>query len=240
MTTSWATGDRSARAERVRDGIAIAGAPSGSLERAALFAPLAQDELEELAKASSRSRTERQQILFSEGEAVDRLYVVELGSFKRARQSRAGKELIVGLLGPGQCFGGLGETTESGVSVQALETSTAIGIPLAAVRRVAAANPSFALRLVRLAETWHREAEAAAARMAFESVPERLAAFLLESFRPESGELRYPVNQSEIASLIGSSRETVCALVNRFRRSGMLEIQRGRIRVVAPDRLAEL
>ena len=45
---------------------------------------------------------------------------------------------------------------------------------------------------------------------------------------------------TEIANLIGSSRETVCSILNQFRRSGWLEIERGRIRLVDRARLASV
>ncbi len=78
----------------------------------------------------------------------------------------------------------------------------------------------------------HREAETAAARLAFETVPARLAHLLLDTSDPRSGAMSFPLNQTEIANLIGSSRETVCSILNQFRRGGWLEIERGRIRVI--------
>jgi len=68
--------------------------------------------------------------------------------------------------------------------------------------------------------------ETAATRLAFETVPERLAHLLLEVSNPSSGELETPLNQTEIANLIGSSRETVCSILNQFRRQSSLELNR--------------
>ena len=53
-----------------------------------------------------------------------------------------------------------------------------------------------------------------------------------------SGKLQFPLNQTEIANLIGSSRETVCSVLNQLRRDGLLTIQRGKIKIVDWDGLA--
>jgi CRP/FNR family transcriptional regulator len=176
--------------------------------------------------------------LFQESQALAHLYVVSSGSFKLLRHSEDGREFIVDLAGRGDSFGAIAEPATAPAAARALEDSILLAIPVAAVRRALERNPSLALRAVQEAERKLRAAEIRAARCAFESVPRRLAALLLETSDRRSGLLRFPLNQSELASFIGSSRETVCSILNQMRREAVVETSRGRIRLLDRKRLA--
>ena len=206
--------------------------PQGSLADITLFGVLSVDELEELLAASTSRRVARRQVVYCEGETLTHLYLAQTGSIKLVRHSEEGKELIVALARPGECFGALAEPLESRTLAQALEDSIILVVPLAAVRHALARNPRFATGLLVQALKRHQDAETAATRLAFETVPQRLAHLLLEVSDPRSGQLATPLNQTEIANLIGSSRETVCSILNQFRRQGLLDIDRGRLRIV--------
>lgn len=196
-----------------------------------LFRDLSNAELEELLAASSTQHAVRQQVVYCAGERLSHLYVVQHGSFKLVRHSEEGKELIVALVQAGESFGACAESVDSPTLAQALQSSSFLVVPTVAVRRTLSQNPDFAVRLIARALDRHRGAETAAARLAFESVPARLAHLLLDTSDEHSGEMSFPLNQTEIANLIGSSRETVCSILNQFRRGGWLEIDRGHIRV---------
>jgi CRP/FNR family transcriptional regulator len=175
--------------------------------------------------------------LYCEGEQLRYLYLIESGSVKLIRNSDEGKELIVGLAGPNECFGPISHSQPSGCLAQALEDSALFLIPLPSVRRVAMSNPAFALDLLGISEKQSFDAQTTAARLAFETVPRRLAHLLLGISDLRYGTLKYPLNQTEIANLIGSSRETVCSILSRMRKEGYLSIVKGRIRVLDRDRL---
>ncbi len=193
---------------------------------------LSDAELDELVTSSKLYHVERHHVVYCAGERLSELYVVQRGSFKLIRHSEEGKELNVALVGAAKCFGAYAEPADSPTLAQALEPSAYLAIPTTIIRRTIAGNPNFAVRLLAQALDRHREAETAAARLAFETVPVRLTHLLLDSSDPRSGAMSFPLNQTEIANLIGSSRETVCSILNQFRRRGWLEIERGRIRVV--------
>jgi CRP-like cAMP-binding protein len=203
-----------------------------------LFRGLPREEIEALDGASAVERVARFRTLFQDGQTLAHLYVVSIGSFKLVRHSEEGREFIVYLAGRGDLLGALAEPAVAEAAARALEDSTLLAVPVAAVRRALERNPSFALRVVRETERRLRVAEIRAARFAYESVPRRLAALLLEATDRRSGLLRYPLNQSELASFIGSSRETVCSVLNQLRREAVVETSRGRIRVLDRKRLA--
>lgn len=207
---------------------------------APLFRGLSGEELDGLMAASASVRVSKHQVVFCAGETLTDLYVPRTGSFKLVRHSEEGKELIVALAHPGGCFGALAEPVESKALAQALEDSMLLVVPVTAVRHTLAQNPEFAVRLLQLAERRHESSETTAARLAFETVPQRLAHVLLDVSSPHSGELETPLTQTEIANLIGSSRETVCSLLNQFRRRGLLSSHRGRVRILDRELLGRV
>ena len=203
-----------------------------------LFRSLSESEVRALAALGSSHQAERGQILYCEGELLNHLYLVQSGSVKLIRNSEDGKELIVNLVGVGECFGAMAHPLLAPSLAQALADSIVHVIPLLGVRNVASDNPSFALDLLEVSEEQWVAAQTTAARFVFESVPRRLATLLLGISDLRYGTLTFPLNQTEIANLIGSSRETVCSILNRLRRDGMLSIVKGRIRLVDRARLA--
>jgi CRP-like cAMP-binding protein len=101
-------------------------------------------------------------------------------------------------------------------------------------------NPTFALDLLAMKEQQSAAAQAHAARLAFDTVPQRLGRLLLSISDDRYGILKYPVNQTDIANMIGSSRETVCSILSRLRRQGLLSIVKGRIRILDREGLSRV
>jgi CRP/FNR family transcriptional regulator len=202
-----------------------------------VFASLRETEIDELAASGWSHRSTRGQIIYCEGDVLRHLYIIESGSIKLICNSDEGKELIVGLAGPGDCFGNMAHTQPTGCFSQALEDSVLFMIPRQSLRRVAIGNPAFALDLLEMTERRSVAAQATAARLAFDTVPHRLSQLLLRISDTQYGILRFPVNQTEIANLIGSSRETVCSILSRLRRKGLISIVKGRIRILDRDGL---
>jgi CRP/FNR family transcriptional regulator len=182
--------------------------------------------------SGSQQRLSRNDVLFREGVELRHLFFVLEGSFKLVRHSSEGKELIVDLAGSGDALGSFIEPRESTALARALENSVVFPVLTSVVRSEVERSPELAIELVRRSEKRRLAAESLAARLAFGSVTGRLSSFLLEIADPTTGFLRFPLSQGEIASRIGSSRETVCSLLNELRRAGLVEIGRSQIRVV--------
>jgi len=198
---------------------------------ASIFRALSDAELEELGSSVSVRRARRHELVFCEGEPLSHLYLVQSGSFKLVRHSRDGQALIVTLVAAGGCFGSMAEPLVSATRAQALEDSVCLLVSLNAVRHILNRNAAFALALLTDAEARRRKTEERAAQLAFEAVSQRVARLLLDTSDQHSGELVFPLTQTEIANLIGSRRETVCSILNRFRRDNLVSIRRGRIRI---------
>ena len=99
------------------------------LKEAPLFAGLEDDAASALAAAMGTIKLNRGEVLFHEGDKEDRLYVVVSGKIKLGRSGSAGRENLLGVLGPGQMFGELslfdpGPRSSTATAVTACEIRT--------------------------------------------------------------------------------------------------------------------
>ena len=212
----------------------------GFLEGARLFESLKDRELHALTSTGSSHRVGRGHVLYWEDEPLNELFLVRSGSVKLVRNSEDGKEFIVHLVAAGECFGAMARPLAARSLARTLETSLIQVIPLRAIRRAAEANPTFALALLEVSEKQCLSLQTNASGLAFDSVPRRLARILLDISDRRHGTLSIPLNQTELANLIGSSRETVCSTLSRFSREGMLTMVKGRIHVRDRNHLASV
>lgn len=75
----------------------------------------------------------------------------------------------------------------------------------------------------------------------FATVPQRVARHLLDlaSATQQGSELVARVGQRELADAVGSVREVVVRALRDFRHRGLIRTQRGRVVIVAPERLLD-
>ncbi|HEX8487907.1 MAG TPA: cyclic nucleotide-binding domain-containing protein, partial [Propionibacteriaceae bacterium] len=99
------------------------------LKRAPLFAGLEDEAATALSAAMGTIKLTKGEVLFHEGDAEDRLYVVITGKIKLGRSGSAGRENLLAVLGPGQMFGELslfdpGPRSTTATAVTACEIRT--------------------------------------------------------------------------------------------------------------------
>ena len=209
------------------------------LSGVALFAGLAEGPLRRLAATSQVRRVTKGQLLFSQGEPGDTVYVVAAGSIAIVLATSDGRELVINEMRAGDFFGELalfhGQThTANAVSGAA---SVILCLPRAAFLAELDAQP---LLLRRLLDTFAQRLRASSERegaLAFMTAPARLARLLLQSVSPDglTGPL-VTISQEEIAQRVGVTRQTVAKVLGGWRRAGWIITGRGRIMLV--DRAA--
>jgi CRP/FNR family transcriptional regulator len=88
-----------------------------------------------------------------------------------------------------------------------------------------------------------RTANERISRQSFQTVPSRVAGVLSqlvaeESPRSEGGEVTIRMNQTDLAQLAGTSRESVSRFLADLERSGIVQPGRGRVTILAPEKLS--
>lgn len=164
-----------------------------------------------------------------------------------------GKQTILAFIEPGEVFGELaaldGEAREE--FAEAAEKSTVILLPADLLRTLVEETPQLALGITRLIGLRRRRVERRLKSLLFRSNRQRLVSLLLELAdqygEPATAEngsnralrLKIKLSHQDLASVIGSTRETVTVVLGELQAEGQVEVGRRKILLTDPKWLAE-
>jgi adenylate cyclase len=223
--------------------------PLAVLLRTPLFAGLPPSVAVALRKRVQRRSYAAGTYITREGEFADSMFVIERGLVRVSRTSRQGRELVLGLLGVGDTLGELGVLEASGTrtaDAMAVEATSCVSLTKDDLRGVIRKTPDLGLRLLATLVDHIRRKDEELAEIAFLDLPGRLAHKLLQLAdrhgEPVEGGVRIAVRvpQSELAAMVGSSRENVNRALGRFVTSGAVTIDRGTITILNAEALRSL
>ena len=166
----------------------------------------------------------RGDVLFSEGDSADELFVVVSGRIAMANRSQDGRESLLALMEGGDLFGEMPLFDEGGRSAdaRALMTSEVLCVPYEPIRQLYDQQPQLLWYVVELLARRLRNMDAVLADSVFLDVTGRTAKRLLE-LAGEEDEFTLPVTQEELAGMVGASRERVNKAIASFVRLGWIE-----------------
>jgi len=208
------------------------------LARVDLFAELEPEELASVVAQAERRQLRRGDVLFTEGDEPNELFVVEDGRIAIANKSVDGRESVVALMEAGDPFGemGLFEGLGRSAEARALEPSTVIAIPYAPMQVIYEQRPTLLWGVVALLAGRVRSMDGALADSVFLDVTGRTAKRLLE-LAGEDDEFMLPVTQEELAGMVGASRERVNKAIAAFVRLGWIDQSERRYRITNRQQL---
>ena len=218
-----------------------------ALSRCRLFAGMNGESLAVIARTLRARRFRRVEVLFHEGDPGDALLVVVSGAVKVVVPSEDGGEAILATLRRGDFLGELAvlDGAPRSASAVALEATEALALPRDQFLGLVASEP--AIRDALLASLSHelRRLTTHVAELHFLDLTGRLAARLTR-LAQDSGEvladgsirLDAPLTQTDLASMIGATRQSVNKLLGEFEADGLLLMERDSILVPNLDRLS--
>lgn len=219
--------------------------PIDLLRSVPLFSDLEGEELERFSRVAVPRSFPTATRVFHEGDRSDACYIVRSGSFRVTREHSDGRAIALATLGPGDIFGELamldGEVRSA--SVEALADGELLALPAGEVRALLARHPEITVKLVVALVRRLRAANERISRQSFQTVPSRVAGVLSQLVAEagpgaeEEGEVTIRMNQTDLAQLAGTSRESVSRFLADLDRAGVVRPGRGRVTVLAPAKL---
>jgi CRP-like cAMP-binding protein len=209
------------------------------LARTDFFADAAPDALRSIAAAGHEVHLIRGDILFSEGDPPEALFLVLRGRLAIALANPIDRrESVVALMESGDLFGEMGMLDEGPRSAmaRALEPTTVLSVPYSEVLSLFEENPKLLWNVARLLAQRIRVTDEALADSVFLDVTGRTAKRLLE-LADGTDEFTLPVTQEELAGMVGASRERVNKAIASFIRLGWLEQNDRTYTILQRDRL---
>jgi len=183
----------------------------------------------------------RKQDIYLEGDEATRLYFVKSGRVKTVKTTNGGKELVVGLHGPGEFFGYLPLLLHAphGDSAIAVDESELLYIPKDDFTELLLRNPAVGQQFVRLlAGQVSGQAEHLLA-LAYNSLRRRVADMLVQLHEQAGGQVEAAIQltRDDMAALVGTAPESLSRTLSEFKQDGLIALTAHAIRVLEPDKL---
>jgi CRP/FNR family transcriptional regulator, cyclic AMP receptor protein len=215
------------------------------LAKTKLFSYLEADGLRQLAGRAILRRYRRGEVVFREGDPGNWLFVVASGRMKVVVTSAEGDEMVLAALTPPDTFGELA-LVDGGVrsaTVEAVEASTLLVLTRTAFLDVLHEHPALVEGLLESLGSLIRRLTDQTSDLVFLDLPGRVAKLLLglagESEAQPATEHVIDVSftQTEIANMVGGSRQSVNQILRTFEGAGYIETVGHSIRILRADTL---
>lgn len=178
--------------------------------------------------------------LFAEGDTVENVYLVRAGCLKTFTVDEDGNERIRAFHLPGDVIG-LDSLAHDGYasSAAAIEPSQVCVIPRARIAPLSGQAPGLLLRLLHRSS---RDLSVALALSGDYTAEQRVAGFLM-MMRERTGaerKLRLPMTRRDIGNFLRMATETVCRVITRLERQGVLSSHDRSIEIIDLPQLTVL
>lgn len=203
--------------------------------------------INDLASSSVVLDFRRRRFVYRAGEPADCLYAIINGRVKLCRiESDTAREAVIDILPEGSLFGESALYSVAGQranSAVAYENSRLLRIQVADFKRGMVEDDRLHDYTFRLIGQRLDHAERRLADFALNAIPARLDRLLADFSdrygvsEPEGVLIDIPLPHREIASIVGSTRESVTVRLNAMRREGTIEFVKRRILIKRPTSL---
>lgn len=201
---------------------------------------------ERVLAAGAPRRYRHGEVILGQGQTVGCLRLVVSGAVRLAAVAPSGREVVVGLLGPGDVFGevALLGGGPSPVEARSLGEETAVlAIPPGLLRDLIRRMPATAEELLRLVATRLHDTTAALEEALAYDVPTRISlrlrhlALALGEDAGDGVALPPRLTQEELGRMAGATRESVNRALARLAARGLVHVQDRRYVVRDPEAL---
>ncbi len=218
-----------------------------ALRRCALFAQV-DDEILALCASSLRIRRYRKnETIFHQGDPGDSLYIIESGSVKIVLPSPEGEEgAIIATLARADFFGELAllDGAPHSATAVAIEPTEALVLRRDRFEELVETEPQLRKALFAALVTELRRLTGHVEELHFLDLPGRLASRIVRLARESQPDatvdirLDWPFTQSDLAAMIGGTRQTVNRLLADMTAQDLVRLERDTLIIPDLDRLA--
>jgi CRP/FNR family cyclic AMP-dependent transcriptional regulator len=217
------------------------------LKRCNLFEELTPQQLRRVELRSRARSFPRRTPIYLPAEQADAVFLLSSGRAKICHLTPDGKQSILAFVEPGELFGELAilDSGRREEYAETIEDSTVVLIPGDEVQRLMREHPDVSLGITKMIGLRRRRVEQRLKNLLFLSNRDRLTHLLLELAeqygRPTNRgvELSIRLSHQDLASVIGSTRETVTVALGEMQVEGLLRVGRRKIEILDTNRLAQ-
>ncbi len=202
------------------------------LRKTPLFANLTEKEMEALARRVSTRRFERGELLFSEGDPCDGLFLIASGKIRIFKLSPSGREQVLAVEGSGSSFAEL-PVFDGGkypASASVLEDAELLFISRRDFQNFCLEHPAVSLKVIAVVGSRLRRLVGIIEELSFTTVRQRLIALILRLAQEDGASSKAGISieltksHQELASELGTVRELVSRNFGRLQAEGFLQV----------------
>jgi CRP/FNR family transcriptional regulator, cyclic AMP receptor protein len=188
------------------------------------------------------------ELIYSQGDPGNQMYRLVSGAVRLSVARSDGRELLYLLFQPGDCFG-TSSLVDGEMRPQTAEAHEACEVEMlgrVGFDQLRSMHREFDDALIRLATRHMRLLSGLFADAHLEAISARVASRILATARsfgrptPAGIALSVPLTQSELALMVGGSRQTVNKVLQQFQADGLVNLSGGQIIVLSKDRLRSM
>ncbi len=217
-----------------------------TLAETPLFEGLDPAAVEAIAEHASVRTFARGSHLFHQGDAGEAFYLLTQGSVKVFVSSPHGAEMVFATLRPPDALGevALLDLGERSASAEALDDVTAIAFARSTVLELMRTQPEIGDAMLRAAGQLLRRLTGQAADLVFLDLEGRVAKLLVALARERGQErdgviaLDLGVTQTDLANMVGGSRQSVNQILHSLAARGLVNVQGREVEIVDVERLS--
>lgn len=205
------------------------------LRNVSLFTNVDEAELKRLSALLTEKAFAKDAPIVSKDEPGDAMFVISRGRVKVCIQGEGGREVILNILKTGDFFGEMSllDDLPRSASVVAAEDSSVLILKRDQFAEHIRNSPATALNIMGELSRRLRRADELISNLALLDVYSRVAHIMIDLAKRDGQEVEEGIlikerpTQQDIASMIGTSRETVSRVLSEFQKRGFVEM-RGR------------
>jgi CheY-like chemotaxis protein len=195
--------------------------------------------LKDLGKDKKVKTYKKKMEIFAEGDSPSHVFLVKSGSVKVYKSHPDGKELITNLYKANDYFGfeSILENNHYKESASAMDDSEVVIIPKQDFLTLLHSNAEVSKTFISLLCQQVKEKEHQLLNLAYNSVRQRTAEALLKVLKLKEGDKQLTIARDDLAKMVGTASESVIRVLSDFKDEGLIEIESGKIKILAPSKL---
>ena len=206
-----------------------------------IFSFLSDDELIKIVDMTGHNFYEKGDMLCTQGEKSDTLFIINEGQVKISKLTKEGKEQIVHIFTSGDFFGELSLFSNDEIytfDAFAISNVKICTLTKQDMDRIIMKNPEISLKLLQVISKRLTQTENLAQNLVTNDVEIRIAFMFLE-FGEKYGasvneglQINLPINREEMANYVGVTRETISRKLSIFEELGIIGLKGNKVLII--------
>ncbi|MBI2844540.1 MAG: Crp/Fnr family transcriptional regulator [Armatimonadetes bacterium] len=212
------------------------------LRSCGFLAAIGEEVLPQIARTAAIERYSRGDLIFPEGAQCRGMYIVGKGAVKIYKIGPDGREHVIHVAEPGDCFGEAALFLGQGYPAyaSAVKDSVLVLLRKAPLLELLEREPELCFKLLGSMSMWTHRLVTKLELLTLRDASSRLASYLLSKAEPVSGRVTLNIPKQTLAAQLDVASETLSRMLNRFEAQAMIEVNGRQIAITDRRSLQEL